>query len=86
MQEQPAYLTEAARRPHIVVHVAAFTADAHEEMKGGAFVIAELADGTAIAYQVSQWSFLSLIARQTAATSPCAKASEPKISTLVCVY
>jgi len=51
MREQLAYLTGAARRPHIVIQVIPFTAGAHEGMRGGAFVLAEFADASAVAYQ-----------------------------------
>ncbi len=51
MREQLAYLTGAARKPHIVIQVVPFTAGAHEGMRGGAFVIAEFADAASVAYQ-----------------------------------
>src|SRR6185437_606986 len=51
MREQLAHLTQAARRPHIVIQVIPLAAGAHEGMRGGAFVIAEFADSAAVAYQ-----------------------------------
>jgi len=51
IREQLAYLTGAARRPHIVIQVVPFTAGAHEGMRGGAFVLAEFDGASALAYQ-----------------------------------
>jgi transcriptional regulator with XRE-family HTH domain len=51
MREQLFYLTKAARRPYIVTQVIPFTAGAHEGMRGGAFVLAEFAGASAVAYQ-----------------------------------
>jgi transcriptional regulator with XRE-family HTH domain len=51
MRAQLKHLIEAARRPSIVLEVIPLATGAHEGLRGGAFVLAEFADGPYVAYQ-----------------------------------
>jgi transcriptional regulator with XRE-family HTH domain len=51
MADQLGHLAVAARRPHVVLQVIPLAAGAHEGMRGGAFVLADFADGPSFGYQ-----------------------------------
>jgi Domain of unknown function (DUF5753) len=51
MKEQLGKLADAARTPHIVIQVIPLASGAHQGLNGGAFVIADIPDAPAVAYQ-----------------------------------